>query len=173
MAEYEARFYTEAKAAGGLNHPNIIIIYDIGKSGHLVYMAMEYIQGKELREMLGDDKPLPVAQAVDVAAQVPRGSLTLTAPGGSPGHQACEHHDHARGAREDRRLRHRPHALERDAHPDRRYPRLSKYISPEQVVGKRADHRSDIFSLGVILYECITGPRRSTRRPVGADVPDH
>jgi len=73
MAEYEARFYTEAKAAGGLNHPNIIIIYDIGKSGHLVYMAMEYIQGKELREMLGDDKPLPVAQAVDVAAQVAEG----------------------------------------------------------------------------------------------------
>ena len=52
MAEYEARFYTEAKAAGGLNHPNIIIIYDIGKSGHLVYMAMEYIEGRELREML-------------------------------------------------------------------------------------------------------------------------
>src|SRR6267378_2140050 len=52
MAEYEARFYTEAKAAGGLNHPNIIIIYDIGKSGHLVYMAMEYIEGRELRELL-------------------------------------------------------------------------------------------------------------------------
>src|SRR3974377_1219761 len=48
MAEYEARFYTEAKAAGGLNHPNIIIVYDIGKSGHLVYMAMEYMEGKEL-----------------------------------------------------------------------------------------------------------------------------
>src|SRR5262245_66203272 len=67
MAEYEARFYTEAKAAGGLNHPNIIIIYDIGKSGHLVYMAMEYIQGKELRELLADGKPLPVVQAVDIA----------------------------------------------------------------------------------------------------------
>jgi len=53
MADYEARFYTEAKAAGSLNHPNIIIVYDIGKSGHLVYMAMEYIEGRELRELLG------------------------------------------------------------------------------------------------------------------------
>src|SRR5438477_13166914 len=50
MAEYEARFYTEAKAAGSLNHQNIIIIYDIGKSRQLVVMAMEYIVGRELRE---------------------------------------------------------------------------------------------------------------------------
>src|SRR5258708_10341938 len=73
MAEYEARFYTEAKAAGGLNHPNIIIIYDIGKSGHLVYMAMEYIEGRELRELLAQGQPLPVVQSVDVAAQVAEG----------------------------------------------------------------------------------------------------
>ncbi|HTF13850.1 MAG TPA: protein kinase, partial [Burkholderiales bacterium] len=59
MADYEARFYTEAKAAGSLNHPNIIIIYDIGKSGHLVYMAMEYIEGRELRELLGQGQSLP------------------------------------------------------------------------------------------------------------------
>ena len=63
MAEYEARFYTEAKAAGSLNHPNIIIIYDIGKSGHLVYMAMEYIEGRELREPLAQGRSLPVVQA--------------------------------------------------------------------------------------------------------------
>src|SRR5438094_112008 len=73
MAEYEARFYTEAKAAGSLNHPNIIIIYDIGKSGHLVYMAMEYIDGRELRELLAQGQSLPVVQAVDIAAQVGEG----------------------------------------------------------------------------------------------------
>src|SRR5437899_3187534 len=70
MAEYEARFYSEAKAAGSLNHPNIIIIYDIGKSGHLVYMAMEYIEGRELRELLAQGQSLPVVQAVDIAAQL-------------------------------------------------------------------------------------------------------
>src|ERR1700675_2388372 len=73
VAEYEARFYTEAKAAGGLNHPNIVIVYDIGKSGKLVYMAMEHIEGRELRELLADGKPLPVVQGVDIAAQVAEG----------------------------------------------------------------------------------------------------
>src|SRR5947207_14425434 len=73
MAEYEARFDTEAKAAGSLNHPNIIIIYDIGKSGHLVYMAMEYIEGRELGERLAQGRSLPVVQAVDIAAQVGEG----------------------------------------------------------------------------------------------------
>src|SRR6266700_2303705 len=109
MAEYEARFYSEAKAAGSLNHPNIIIIYDIGKSGHLVYMAMESIEGRELREMLAQGQSLPVVQAVDIAAQVGEGRA-----------YAHQHHDHAGRAGENRRLRHRPHALERNPHPDRR-----------------------------------------------------
>src|SRR6186997_1078066 len=51
LAEYEARFYQEARAAGGLNHPNIVTIYDAGKAGDVVYMAMEYIQGVELRSL--------------------------------------------------------------------------------------------------------------------------
>src|ERR1700693_4173262 len=60
VAGYEPRFYTKAKAAGSLNHPNVIIIYDIGKSGNLVYMAMEYIEGRELRELLAQGQSLPV-----------------------------------------------------------------------------------------------------------------
>jgi len=158
MAEYEARFYTEAKAAGGLNHPNIIIIYDIGKSGHLVYMAMEYIQGKELREMLGDDKPLPVAQAVDVAAQVAEGLAYA--------HQHQVVHRDIKPANimitPEGRAKIADFGIARMRSSETRTQTgvilgSPKYISPEQVVGKRADHRSDIFSLGVILYECITG----------------
>ena len=49
--KYEARFYQEARAAGGLNHPNIVTVYDAGKAGDVVYMAMEYIQGVELRTL--------------------------------------------------------------------------------------------------------------------------
>ena len=158
MAEYEARFYTEAKAAGGLNHPNIIIIYDIGKSGHLVYMAMEYIEGKELREMLADGKPLAVAQAVDIAAQVGEGLAYA--------HQHQVVHRDIKPANimitPDARAKIADFGIARMRSSETRTQTgvilgSPKYISPEQVVGKRADHRSDIFSLGVILYECITG----------------
>ena len=55
VAEYEARFYQEAKAAGQLSHSNIVTIYDIGKSDDLAYMAMEYLEGQELRQMLSAD----------------------------------------------------------------------------------------------------------------------
>jgi eukaryotic-like serine/threonine-protein kinase len=158
MAEYEARFYTEAKAAGGLNHPNIIIIYDIGKSGHLVYMAMEYIQGKELREMLAEGKPIPVSQAVDVAAQVAEGLAYA--------HQHQVVHRDIKPANimitPEGRAKIADFGIARMRSSETRTQTgvilgSPKYIAPEQVVGKRADHRSDIFSLGVILYECITG----------------
>ncbi|HET7201442.1 MAG TPA: serine/threonine-protein kinase [Burkholderiales bacterium] len=158
MAEYEARFYTEAKAAGGLNHPNIIIIYDIGKSGHLVYMAMEYIEGKELREMLADGKALPVAQSVDIAAQVGEGLAYA--------HQHQVVHRDIKPANimitPEGRAKIADFGIARMRSSETRTQTgvilgSPKYISPEQVVGKRADHRSDIFSLGVILYECLTG----------------
>src|SRR5262245_15264646 len=158
MAEYEARFYTEAKAAGGLNHPKSIIIHDIGKSGHLVYMAMEYIEGRELREMLAEGKPLAVAQAVDIAAQVGEGLAYA--------HQHQVVHRDIKPANimitPDGRAKIADFGIARMRSSETRTQTgvilgSPKYISPEQVVGKRADHRSDIFSLGVILYECITG----------------
>jgi serine/threonine protein kinase len=71
--KYEARFYQEARAAGGLNHPNIVTVYDAGKAGDVVYMAMEYIQGVELRSLLVEGQPMGVAQALSVAAQVAEG----------------------------------------------------------------------------------------------------
>ena len=158
VAEYEARFYTEAKAAGGLNHPNIVIIYDIGRSGDLVYMAMEYVEGKELREMLTEGQPLPVVQAVDIAAQV--------ADGLAYAHQHHVIHRDIKPANilitSDGRAKIADFGIARMRSSETRTQTgiimgSPKYISPEQVVGKRADHRSDIFSLGVILYQCLTG----------------
>src|ERR1700722_63813 len=73
IAEYGARFEQEAKAAGGLNHPNIITIYDVGSSGNVAYMAMEYLDGRELRHMLVGGNPLPTGVAIDIAAQVAEG----------------------------------------------------------------------------------------------------
>jgi serine/threonine-protein kinase len=158
MADYEARFYTEAKAAGSLNHPNIIIIYDIGKSGHLVYMAMEYIEGRELRELLAQGQPLLVVQAVDIAAQVGEGLAYA--------HQHQVVHRDIKPANimitPEGRAKIADFGIARMRSSETRTQTgvimgSPKYISPEQVVGKRADHRSDIFSLGVILYECLTG----------------
>jgi serine/threonine protein kinase len=158
MAEYEARFYTEAKAAGGLNHPNIIIIYDIGKSSHLVYMAMEYIEGRELRELLVDGQPLPIVQAIDISAQIGEGLAYA--------HQHQVVHRDIKPANilitGEGRAKIADFGIARMRSSETRTQTgiilgSPKYISPEQVVGKRADHRSDIFSLGVILYQSLTG----------------
>jgi serine/threonine-protein kinase len=156
--KYEARFYQEARAAGGLNHPNIVTVYDAGKAGDVVYMAMEYIQGVELRSLLVEGQPMGVAQALSVAAQV--------AEGLGYAHQQGVVHRDIKPANimvvADGPVKITDFGIARmRASADLTQTGVMlgspKYMSPEQVIGKRADHRSDIFSLGVILYEMLTG----------------
>jgi serine/threonine protein kinase len=72
QAGYLARFKQEAKALGGLNHPSIITVFEFGDEGGIAYLAMEYLEGKDLRELISARK-LDLASAVDVAAQVADG----------------------------------------------------------------------------------------------------
>ncbi|TAJ76515.1 MAG: serine/threonine protein kinase [Gallionellaceae bacterium] len=156
--EYEARFYQEAKAAGRLSHPNIVTVYDVGKSGDVAYIAMEFLQGREVRDMLNDGRALPVEQVLDIVSQVALGLA-----------YAHEHGIVHRDVKPSNIM------VIRDGHvkiTDFGIARMEsaavrtqtgmvlgspKYMSPEQVMGKLIDQRSDIFSLGVMLYEMLTG----------------
>jgi len=166
---YEARLREEARMAGGLNHPNIVIIYDVGKSGDLVYMAMEYIEGQELRDMLDEGQPLSVDAALDIAAQV--------ADGLAFAHENQVVHRDIKPANimitplgkvkiadfGIARMRTNQSATQTGV-----VLGSPKYMSPEQVIGSRADHRSDIFSLGVILYQMLTGSTPFNGDNIGA-----
>ena len=158
LAEYEARFYQEAKAAGGLSHPNIVVIYDIGKTDRLAYMAMEYLEGRELRSILSERGCLALDEAVNIAAQVAEG-LTY-AHGRGVIHRDIKptnimlNRDGIAKITDFGIARMRSSELKTMTGMILGSPR---YMSPEQVAGKRADQRSDIFSLGVVLYEMLTG----------------
>jgi serine/threonine protein kinase len=157
LASFEKRFQREVQSAGKLNHPNIVTIYDVGRTEGVAYMAMEYLQGKELREILDSGVVLPLEKVVHIAAQVCDGLAFA--------------HDHG--------------IIHRDIKPanimvmkngmvkitDFGIAQVSsasrtmagmvmgspKYMSPEQVVGQAVDGRSDIFSLSVVIYEMLTG----------------
>jgi serine/threonine protein kinase len=156
---YEARFYQEARAAGGLNHPNIVTVYDVGKSGEVVFMAMEYIEGPELRTLMVEGRPMPVSQAVSIAAQVADGLAYAHEHGVV--HRDIKPANIMVPAAGAVKITDFGIARMRSAASDLTQTGVMlgspKYMSPEQVIGKRADHRSDLFSLGVILYEMLTG----------------
>jgi len=156
--EYEGRFYQEAKAAGRLNHPNIVTIYDVGKSGEFAYIAMEFLEGRELRDILKEGTLLPVEQVLNIVAQVALGLA-----------YAHEHDIIHRDVKpsnimviRDGNVKITDFGIARMASSSVRTQTgmvlgSPKYMSPEQVMGKALDQRSDIFSLGVMLYEMLTG----------------
>ena len=155
---YEARFYQEARAAAGLNHPNIVTVHDVGKSGDVMFMAMEYIEGVELRTLMAEGQRVGIAQAVSIAAQIAEGLAYA--------HQRGVVHRDIKPANimvvpnGPVKITDFGIARRRAASELTQTGMLlgsPKYMSPEQVIGKRADHRSDIFSLGVILYEMLCG----------------
>jgi len=156
-AEYEARFYQEAKAAGHLNHPNIVTIYDLGESGDVAYIAMELMEGRELQELIYGKGRLLVTDALNIAIQV--------AAGLSYAHQRGVVHGDIKPSNVmvlgDNLVKIADFGIAKmassiEGKQDDGIYGTPPFMSPEQIQGKPMDARSDIFSLGVVLYYMLT-----------------
>ena len=157
--EYQKRFFLEAKAAGKLTHSSIVTTYDFGEQDGVAYLAMELLEGTDLRTRLKDGA-LPPAEAVEVARQVAEGL-------GFAHERGIVHRDIKPGnimliGRGQAKIM--DFGLARMRAADHKTVTgmvlgTPKYMSPEQVAGSPVDQRSDLFSLGIVLYEMLTGTR--------------
>jgi eukaryotic-like serine/threonine-protein kinase len=174
------RFEQEAQAASALNHPNILTIYDVGREAGVPFIAMEWVQGDTLRALLAAGR-LPPRQLADIAHQ--------TAEGLAKAHAAGIVHRDLKPENimisEDGLVKIVDFGLAKlNLPPSLEFSQTMTaspgtaagivmgtigYMSPEQVSGRPADHRSDQFSLGLIAYEAATG-RRPFARPTAAQM---
>ncbi len=157
LVTFEERFLREAKSAGRLNHPNIVTIYDIGESNNVAYLAMEYLEGQTLREMLDSGVTLSVGKAVWIAAQIAE-ALSYAEEHGvvhrdiKPANIILTRRGQVKLT--DFGIAVLPLGSRTQSGMVMGSP---KYMSPEQAMGLQLDTRSDIFSLGAVLYEMLTG----------------
>ena len=157
LASFEARFFQEARSAGRLNHPNIVTIYDAGKADGVAYIAMEFLEGTSLREILDEHPPLSVPRVLETTAQVARGLAYA--------HENGVVHRDIKPANiivlKNRRPKITDFGIARLGEADGVSSERAgspKYMSPEQIRGDvTLDGRSDVFSLGTVLYEMLTG----------------
>jgi serine/threonine-protein kinase len=156
-AHFEARFLQEARAAGGLAHPSIVTIYDFGREGDTAFMAMELLEGRELRDLIREDA-IPAPEAVEIAARVAE-ALAFAHERG------VVHRDVKPGnimVLADGRVKIMDFGIARLDEPGVTTATglllgSPRYMAPEQVASQPFDHRADLFSLGVVLYEMLTG----------------
>ena len=162
------RFEREAQAASRLNHPNCISIFGFGQedNGELLWMAMEFINGRDLGTIIAEDAPLATSRIVHIIAQVcdaldEAHSANVIHRDLKPANIVC--FDHRRGTDFVKVL---DFGIAKITDPGADYQPLTRdgivcgtpaYMSPEQVQGFALDARSDLFSLGIILYQTCTG----------------
>jgi len=164
-SEERERFKIEAKAAASLNHPNIATIYAIEEVDGDTFIVMEYIKGKELRELTTDDRELSIEDATNYATQIAEGLKAA--------HEEDVTHRDIKSANIMVTDKGQVKIMDFGLAKVRGGALVTKvgttlgtaaYMSPEQARGEEADHRSDIWSFGVVLYEMLTG-----KLPFGGD----
>jgi len=157
--EEKTRFIHEAQAAAALHHPNICTIYEINEADGQTFISMAYLEGESLTERLGRG-PLKPTQALRIALQVARGLKAA--------HKKGIIHRDIKSSNimisGDERATIMDFGLAKSVHQTHATQRGAKlgtigYMSPEQTRGDHVDHRTDIWSLGVLLYEMIAGTR--------------
>ena len=165
-----ARFQWEARAAAALNHPNIVHLYSVEESDGLLFITMELVQGLSLRELLDASAPLPLPRTLSFASQMAEGLACAHAAGIlhrdlKPGNLMITADDRVKildfglaklfapAAAQD------PEAITVAGDQTRTGMTFGTagYMSPEQALGRTLDQRSDLFALGVVLYEMATG----------------
>src|SRR6202050_130526 len=169
------RFEREARSASALNHPNIITIYELGQDGSTHYIAMELVEGTTLRDLLVSGL-LPIRKTIEIAAQV--------AEGLAKAHEAGIAHRDLKPENlmisHDGLVKILDFGVAKLASPSKNPLDLCStsagltpsglilgtvgYMSPEQAGGQDVDFRSDQFSLGLVLYEMVTGKRAFERQ---------
>jgi len=157
--EMMERFLREAHSAGGLDHPNIIRLYDAGQEGDIAFIAMEYLEGGDLRDVLDGKRRLRPDEVAEIGA-------TICDALHSAHEQGIVHRDIKPAnimTPRDRPIKLADfgiaHVVDSDLTQDGALVGTPHYMSPEQFMGQRLDGRSDLFSVGVMLYELLTGQK--------------
>jgi serine/threonine-protein kinase len=158
--ELHERFYIEARAAGKINHPNIVTVYDVGEVDGKKFIAMEFVEGRTLADIISKDGPLPLLRTAKFIHQIADG-LAYAHDSGivhrdiKPGNILVTADDKAKIADFGLARLQSSGSVTQTGHA----VGSPSYMSPEQVQGLAVDGRSDMFSLGVLFYELLTQRR--------------
>jgi serine/threonine-protein kinase len=157
-ASFRARFSREARVAASLSHPNIVTVFDVGEAEGRPFIVMEYIEGRTLDARLRDEGPLPADEVVRVGRQVAEGLEAAHANG-------LVHRDLKPSnliEREDGTVKIADFGIARSVDAtalteEGSIVGTAAYLAPEQAEGGTVSHETDLFALGVVLYELLTG----------------
>lgn len=156
--EFIKKFRHESQAAASLSHPNIVSIYDVGSEGNIYYIVMEYIKGKTLKQIIKENGKLTPEQTINYSIQI--AEALQHAHNNHIVHRDIKPHNIM--VTEDGRIKVTDFGIARAATSTTMTNTSNvigsvHYFSPEQARGRFTDEKSDIYSLGIVMYEMITG----------------